>query len=207
MNTLHIPTDAASEDRFVFAVEMIDHANEGDPRTIVIEGAEVPYEWGYSRRLTHWALQREPESSERVLLAARAQHLKRWALPRSDFPEGLNGYLEWRERLKSFHAAEVEPLLRRAGYEDSEIESVQRLIRKEGFPKDPDTRVVEDALCLVFLDLQLAVFMEKHPEEKVIEIIQKTWGKMSTEGKALALKTAWDPVAQALVEEALSSSN
>lgn len=203
MNTLHIPTDAASEDRFVFAVQMIDHANEDDPRTIVIEGVEVPYELGYSRRLTNWALQREPESSERVLLAARAQHLKRWALPRSDFPEGLNGYLEWRERLKSFHAAEVEPLLRRVGYEDSEIESVQQLIRKEGFPKDPDTRVIEDALCLVFLDLQLAGFMEKHPEDKVIDIIRKTWGKMTEEGRALAFEVDLSPEMQTLVQKAI----
>lgn len=206
MKTQPAPAGAANPERFRQAIRLIDEAHAADPRSMFINEEDVPYELGYAIRLTDWVLRREPDASERILLAARAQHLKRWTLPRDEFPAGLHGYLAWRETLKTFHADEAGKLLRQAGYAGEEIESVQQLIRKERFPMDPDTRVVEDGLCLVFMDLQLAAFKAGHAEEKVIDIIQKTWGKMSDVGQAMARDVEWDAVTQQLIDKALSSS-
>lgn len=206
MNTSHVPADAGDAQRFLRALALIDEANRGDPRVIEIGGISKPYELGYAERLTHWVLQRDPRASERLMLAARAQHLKRWALPRSEFPDGRRGYLHWREKLKAFHAAEVEPLLVKAGYPPDTIQSVQGLIRKANFPRDPDTQIIEDGLCLVFIELQLEPFLEKHPQDKVIDIIQKTWAKMSPAGQTLALSTSWPGPITSLLARALETA-
>ena len=203
MKTPPIPKDVLNSERFTQATACIDAENEQDPRQITIDGNELPYELGYALTLTQWVFRRFPEADEFLLLAARAQHLRRWTVPRDSFPAGLAGYLEWRESLMVFHAEEAGRLLAEAGYEDAEIQIVKALIRKDNFPRDPLSCVLEDALCLTFLDLQLTQFSAGKPNEKVIDIIRKTWGKMTEEGQALVAEVSLSSEMQSLVQKAV----
>ncbi len=176
--------------RFQDAIARIDAANAADPR-----GVELPY----SRRLSAWVERLAPDASEELRLAARAQHICRWMSPRESYPAGRIGYLKWREDLKHFHAEKAGEILREAGYEDATVARVQDLIRKRNFPRDPEGRVIEDALCLVFLETQFAETTAKTGDEKMISIIQKTWKKMTPHAREIALDMKLPPlVARAL---------
>lgn len=172
--------------RFLAAVARIDAENAHDPRRALIDGEELPFELAYSRRLTAWVTRLAPDASEPLLLAARGQHIGRWRRPRGNYPDGLNGYLQWREDLKEFHATTVRGILADCGYEDAVAGKVMSLIRKEQFPEDPESCVLEDALCLVFLETQLAEFASTKPREKTIDIIRKTWEKMTPKARGIA---------------------
>src|SRR5436309_4432758 len=128
--------------RFQDAIARFDAANAQDPRDI-----ELPY----AQRLSAWVERLAPEASASLRLAARCQHLRRWASPRESYPPGRVGYLKWREALKHFHAEEAGKILREVGYDDAMVERVQKLNLKK---KDPETDVLEDALCLLFLETQ-----------------------------------------------------
>src|SRR6185503_15015262 len=103
----------------------------------------------HGRMMDAWVRHLDPDADDLALLAARAHHLRRWTLPRTDYPEGRSGYLRWRTTLKRQHAAEVGEILGEAGYDDAVIERVQQIIRKEALGRDPAVQVHEDALCLV----------------------------------------------------------
>ena len=113
------------------------------------------------------------------------------------------GYLKWREDLKKFHAKKSGEILREAGYDESTIDKVQALNLKKNFPKDPESRVIEDALCLMFLEYQFADIAREHSEEKVIGILQKTWKKMTPEAREVALGIELGPIEKGLVNRAL----
>ena len=136
-------------------------------------------------------------------LAARCQHLCRWMSPRSSYPMTRPGYLQWRADLKKFHAQKSGEILQEVGYAADVIERVQSLNLKKDFPRDPDSCVLEDALCLVFLQYQLADLAAKTDDDKVIVALQKSWGKMTPAGHAEALKLTYAPREQALLERAL----
>jgi hypothetical protein len=180
---------------FQEAIARFDAANAQDPR-----GLELPY----AQRLSAWVDRLAPDASEPLRLAARAQHICRWMSPRESHPPGRIAYLKWREDLKQFHAEKAGGILHEVGYEEATIARVQDLIRKRNFPRDPEGRVIEDALCLVFLETQFAETTGKTGEEKMIGILQKTWRKMTPQAREVALTLPMSPECRALVEKALA---
>lgn len=159
----------------------------------------------YHERLARWVEQLAGEPSEPLRLAARCQHLRRWALLRADFPAGLGGYKRWRSTLARMHADEAETILREAGYGDDTVERVRALLLKKGLKTDPEVQLFEDAICLTFIEGELEAFATKHDDDKLIGILQKTWKKMSPRGHAAAmeLSQALDASTRALILRAL----
>lgn len=182
-------------DRFVRAIARIDSANAEDPA-----GKELLY----SQRMTAWLDRIEPAASEALRIAARAQHIRRWQIPRTDFPMDRIGYLKWRTTLYRFHADQTAAILREAGYDEATIERVGSLIRKERIKLDAEAQTLEDVICLVFLENYFAEFAQQHDRDKVVGILRKTWAKMSARGQGEALKLSMSDEARQLVERALA---
>ncbi|PAW82676.1 MAG: hypothetical protein B9S33_14895 [Pedosphaera sp. Tous-C6FEB] len=194
----------SNQGRFENAVRRFDEANARDPNTELVAGVARPRELVYAERLTDWVLRLQPDASEPLRLAARCQHLCRWESPRSHYPMDRAGYLKWRTELKKFHAEKSGQILREVGYGEELVGQVQALNLKKNFPADPDSRVIEDALCLVFLQFQFAELAAKTDEDKMINALRKSWAKMTEPGRAEALKLAYGPRELALVQKALS---
>jgi hypothetical protein len=165
--------------RFQRAIEAIDAANADDPHTIEVRGVVGSKELAHAELMTEWLARLDPSADEAQRLAARAHHLRRWTLPRSSYPEGRAAYLRWRTALKQQHADEVAAILAEVGYDDATIERVRCIIRKEGLGTDPAVQTHEDALCLVFLETQLASTVDDLGDEKMLDVIRKTARKMS----------------------------
>jgi hypothetical protein len=172
---------------FERAAAEMERAHAEDPRTL--ENG-VPWSVHYHQRLVHWIEVLDPEASAELRLAARAAHIRRWTIPRDAYEEGRTGYKRWRSELARFHAEEAGRIMQAAGFDRSSIERVQAILQKRRLKQDPDVQTFEDGLCLVFLENELADFAEKHEEEKVADIIRKTWEKMSERGHAVALELA-----------------
>jgi hypothetical protein len=203
LNSEFQPTDPA---RFAVALRRFDDENSRDPNFETVAGVSHPRELIYAQWLTDWVLKLSPDASEELRLAARCQHLCRWKIPRDSYPMTRPGYLKWRADLKRFHAERAGEILREAGYPDAVIVRVQDLNLKKNFPTDPESCVLEDALCLVFLEHQLADLAAKTADDKVITALQKSWKKMTPAAHAEALKLSYRPREQALIEAALKSA-
>ncbi len=174
-------------DKFKRAIELIDEKNADDPETIFYEGKEHQKEILHSELMTKWVLELDEESTEAQLLAARAHHIRRFDLPRSNFEDGRKGYLKWRKEQAKRHANLVEEILKQVGYEDGDIQRVSNIIQKKNLKTDSQVQTHEDALCLVFLETQKDNLAEKlADDEKFEDVIQKTLKKMSDTGKAVA---------------------
>jgi len=148
----------------------------------------------------------EPAASEALRIAARGQHVQRWTIPRDRYARTRKGYLQWREALKRFHIDTVAGLMRELGYPDATIERVSVIMSKRRLSDDRDTQILEDALCLVFLETQFADLRKKEPPEKMVEILRKTWRKMSPAGREAAKAIPLDETERRLLEEALRSA-
>lgn len=192
---------SAEKDRFRDALAAIDAAHAEDPEC---EGGR-PKELVYAERMSACLARLAPQASEALRLAVRCQHLRRWTIPRASFPEGKVGYLSWRKQESLAHAALAGELLASAGYGAEEIARVQSLVRKERLKHDAEAQMLEDVTCLVFLEHEFPGFAAKHPEEKVIDIVRKTWPKMSEAGHAAALGLPLAPALRGLVERALAA--
>lgn len=192
--------------RLESALAAIDAANADDPETIVVAGQVRPKEQAHAEMMTEWVRTLDPDATDAQLLAARAHHLRRWTIPRSSYPEGRAGYLRWRTALKQQHATDVAAILDREGYETDVIERVQQIVRKEGLGRDTAVQTHEDALCLVFLQTQLLDLAADQGDDKTVEIVRKTTGKMSERGIAAALALDLAPEALALVERAMTAA-
>jgi len=190
--------------RFEAAIRQFDEANARDPNTEIVEGIAHPRELIYAQWLTNWVLKLAPLASEPLHLAARCQHLCRWQIPRNSYPMDKSGYLRWRADLKQFHADKAATILRCVGYDEATIIRVQALNLKKNFPTDPEVCVLEDALCLVFLEHQFAALAAKSDDEKMINALQKSWKKMTISAQAEALKLNYGPREKALIDKALS---
>jgi hypothetical protein len=190
--------------RFAEAIRRFDEANATDPNREIVDGVPQPREWVYARWLTDWVLKLRPDASEPLRLAARCQHLCRWEIPRASYSMDRPGYLRWRADLKKFHAAKSAEILRAVGYDEDTIRRVQDLNLKKNFPADPECRVLEDALCLVFLEHQFAALAAKSDDEKMINALRKSWQKMTPAAQAEARKLKFGPREQALLEQALA---
>ncbi|KAF6257496.1 hypothetical protein COO60DRAFT_1222437 [Scenedesmus sp. NREL 46B-D3] len=197
-------SSAATSARLQQVLDGIDALNAQDPRTVSCQGVDLPYELAYSQWLSDWVLKLEQQPSEELRIVARGQHVERWKTPRSSYPEGKAGYLQWREGLKAKHAATVVGLMQAAGYDESSQQRVTRFILKKDLKKDPENQAVEDALCLVFMQHQFADLLQKEGADKMVDIVRKTWGKMGERGRAAALELALPEDQAQVVQRALS---
>jgi hypothetical protein len=192
-------------DRFEAALQAFDQANRQDPNVERVQGEAYPKELWYASELTQWVKLLNPEASEALLLAARSQHIERWKVPRDSYPSGRLGYLKWRKDLARYHAKRTGEILKESGYPEEVIRRVQELNLKQDIKRDPDTQVLEDALCLVFLESQFRELSQKTDEEKMLEVLRKTWRKMSPQGREIALQLDLEPESRRLLQKALSA--
>ena len=192
------------EARFRAAIARFDAANAGDPNVTIVDGLAQPKELVYARRMTAWLDRLDPDAPEPVRLAARCQHLMRWSIPRGAYPMDRPGYLKWRTTLYDFHAERAGEILREVGYDDATVARVQSLVRKQGIKTDPQMQLLEDVICLVFLENYFAEFAADHDEEKLIRILRRTWAKMSPRGHEAALALNLPERERKLIEKALA---
>lgn len=195
-----------SLERIEKALELFDAYNMQDPNLITWDGIAYPAEYFYALQLYGWVKKLEPQAGEDLLLASRCQHIGRWKIPRNQYPPGKAGYYKWRNDLAKFHAATAGKLLSEAGYQEEEIKAVQHILLKENLRKDEVVQVMENALCLVFLQFQYEDFITKHDDQMVIRILQKTWRKMTGSGKEAALSLDFGEKGKALLMMALGDN-
>jgi len=186
----------------------IDAINSEDPNSTLVNGEAQPNELLYGQYMTTCLDQYWPNSSEFLQIAVRAQHIKRWHLARKDFPEGKQGYLNWRKELGKFHAQIAKTLMLDNGYTEEDAEKTACIIRKEKLKSNQDSQTLEDVACLVFLQYYFDEFAAKYTkvdnEAKIIRIVQLTWRKMSERGHEIALSLTLPDHLAALVGKALS---
>ncbi len=187
-------------ERFQSAIARFDAENSRDPN---LENGR-PRELLYAERLTDWVMKLSPNASEPLRLAARCQHICRWESPRENYPMTRPGYLKWRADLKKFHAEKSGTILRAVGYDEDTIRRVQDLNLKKNFPADVECCVLEDALCLVFLEFQLAALAAKSDDDKMINALRKSWAKMTEAARAEALKLSYGDREKNLIARALA---
>jgi hypothetical protein len=199
-----------SQQKLDKAIELIDAANSEDPNMESSDGKELPKELLYSQRMTDMQQRYAPDADDVMKLALRAQHIQRWKSPRSDFPMDKKGYHLWRTGLYKFHAETAAALLEQAGYDEADIERLKLAVGKKSLKSNPDTQLLEDVTALVFIEHYMLEFAEKHPEyseEKWIDIIKKTWRKMTENAHEFALSgkiTLPEPLVP-LIQKALSA--
>ena len=190
-------------DRLEKAFSLFDEYNKQSPETLIWQGTEYPTEYFYALKLNEYVRKLKPEAPESLLLASRSQHIGRWEIARKSYPDGRIGYLKWRSDLGKFHAQKASELLVEAGYEESEITRVREIILKQRIKADEDVQTIENALCLVFLEFQFDDLIQKLSEDKMIDILRKTWGKMSEPGREAALAMKYSEVGTSLLQKAL----
>jgi hypothetical protein len=203
MNESFVAADAS---RFEATIRRFDEENAHDPNREPSNGKVEPRELVYARWLTDWVLRVCPNASEPLRLAARCQHICRWTVPRESYPMTRVGYLQWRADLKKFHAQKAGEILREVGYGEDIITRVQELNLKKNLAKDPETQVLEDGLCLVFLEHQFAALASKTAEDKMLNALKKSWNKMSPAARELASALKYGPSETELLKKALSQT-
>lgn len=195
-----------SEKKLAAALKLIDEAHSKDPKKIEIDGEEKPYELHYSQKMSNFLEKRNPSAPDTLRLAIRAQHFRRWEIPRDSYAMNKVGYHAWRTFLKKRQADMASQICLDCGYSEDDATRVAHLIRKEDLKKDEETQTLEDVACLVFLDDQFEEFEKQHDEEKVVKILQKTWGKMSEKGHELALSLPMTDRCKDIVSKAIAGS-
>ena len=191
--------------QYEIAIAAIDTANSADPNEISVEGHARPAELVYGWRMSAMLARLNPEAQEALRLAVRAQHLRRWEVPRASYPMDRSGYHRWRNDLKRKHAAWASDILRECGYDSAAVDRVGALIRKENLKIDAEAQALEDTACLVFLAHYAADFAARHDDAKMLEILRKTWTKMSERARALAVTLDMPKAVRSLVDEAVKS--
>ena len=185
------------------ARQLIDAAHAADPaRASDGRAAELVY----GERIEAWVVRLVPDASPALRLAARAQHLERWLTPRATFPEGKPGYLAWRRSLYTQQAERARALALDAGVPATEAAEIATWVSKTDLKKNAGTQALEDAACLVFLENEIGAFAAQHadyPREKFVDILRKTWRKMSPAAQSAALALDLPPAIAGLVREAV----
>ncbi|MDD2915421.1 MAG: DUF4202 domain-containing protein [Gallionella sp.] len=179
-----------NQQHYQAAIAAFDKANAEDRNIATADGKEYPKELLYAHRMTEMQQRYAPEASEAVQLAVRAQHIQRWKIPRSDYSMDRQGYLQWRVALYKFHADVAGQLMQDVGYDDEMVARVKTIVSKKGLKVNPETQLMEDVADLVFIEHYMIGFATSHPEydeAKWIEIIRKTWQKMSQRAHEFAL--------------------
>lgn len=191
-------------DKLQQAFALFDAYNKEDLTTLVWNDVIYPSEYFYAIELYKWVLKLDPQASEIVLLASRCQHIGRWTIPRETYPDGKAGYLNWRSDLAKFHVLTSAYLMLQAGYDEGTIEQVKRITLKQKIKLDAEVQLMENALCLVFLQFQLEDFIKKHDDEKLVNIIKRTWSKMSQPGRDAAFTLKYTEKALKLIKLAIT---
>ncbi|KAF2150831.1 hypothetical protein K461DRAFT_229155 [Myriangium duriaei CBS 260.36] len=189
------------------ALRKIDAAHAEDPNRTTPRNDEAsePYELHYANKMTAYLKKLSPDASSNLQIAVRAQHFRRWEVPRDTYPMTRVGYHAWRGGLKKRQAEQVAALLEQCGFGEDDIARIGVIMRKEGLGKgDDEVQALEDVACLVFLDDQFDEFREKHDEDKIVRILAKTWAKMSSKARDMALDMHMEHDSRRLVEKALS---
>lgn len=189
-------------DAYLRARELVDRAHREDPGRAA-DGR--PAELVYADRMEEWVARVEPSAGPILRLAARCQHLERWLVPRGSFPAGRPGYLAWRRSLYTKQAERARQLLLSAGVPADEAADAATWVSKTGLRTNPGTQALEDAAVLVFLESEIEAFAAQHTEyarEKFVEIVRKSWRKMSPRAQELALGLELSAPVAALVREA-----
>ncbi len=195
-----------NRERFRRAVALIDQANAGDPEWEVWQERPYPCTYLYGLRMTEWLVKLDDRAPETAFLAARAQHVCRWLVPRDRYPRDRRGYLAWRTFLYRLHAEKTAALLKAAGYDPASIDQVRRILMKRGLKRDPQVQLVEDAACLVFLQYYFVPFARDYADEKIVAIVAKTWRKMSESAQRHALRLPLPERALRLVRQAVGTA-
>lgn len=188
---------------FQNASAWIDAENAQDPNSETYQSKTFPKELLYSNRMYERLMDFYPNASQEVQIASKAQHICRWKIDRESYPMDRVGYLKWREDLKKYHAKITAGILEKAGYSQEFIDRVSFLIEKKLLKKDAETQLLEDVICLVFLEYYFDPFVHKHDREKMKNIILKTWNKMSEAGHQEALKINFSDANLQLIKDAL----
>ncbi|MCE7066084.1 DUF4202 domain-containing protein [Dyadobacter sp. CY326] len=186
------------------AFERFDAYNKRAPEQMFHEGMSYPSEYFYALKLYDWVKKLEPDASESLLLASRAQHIGRWEIARNTYPDGRVGYLKWRSDLSRFHASKAAEILGSVGYDQQIIDRVKQIILKQRIKADDEVQTMENALCLVFLQYQYDDLIAKTSEDKMIDILRKTWAKMSDPGREMALTLTFSDEGKRLINIALN---
>jgi NTP pyrophosphatase (non-canonical NTP hydrolase) len=187
------------------AISLIDEAHAQDPKITIVDGHDVPYELHYAKKMTHYLSLRAPSASPILKVAIRAQHFRRWEIPRDSYPMTKAGYLSWRTFLKKRQADLASAICIGCNFTTEEAEEVAKLIRKEDLKRNKETQILEDVACLVFLDDQFEAFEKEVGDEvKIVNILRKTWGKMSERGHELALEIPMQERSRELIGRALA---
>lgn len=181
------------QDKFNKALALMDQANGEDPNRVTVDGVEWSKELLYSHRMSEMLSRYAPETDDAMKLAIHGQHIQRWMTPRNSYPEGRQGYFQWRTGLYKFHAETVGRLMAEAGYDDTSIKRAKTAVGKKALKVNSDSQLLEDVADLVFIEYYMLEFAEKHPEyneEKWLDIIRKTWAKMSAAAQEFTLSGA-----------------
>jgi hypothetical protein len=198
---------SAAAGRLAKAIAAIDAANAKDPSIVTVGGERLPAALVYGRRMSEVLAIHVPTASEPLRIAARAQHIERWLIPRNTYPDGRIGYLTWRKDLQKHHARRTAAIMEAAGYGAEAIARVGVLLRKERLKQDEEVQALEDIVCLVFLEFEAPDFIAKHDDAKVRDILAKTAKKMSPRGLVATSRLTLDPRLSRLLTEALAEGN
>ena len=189
--------DDTSDTPFAKASAAFEAAHAEDPRSITVttdgQTTTLPYSVHYHRRMAYWLDQLAGDDApEAVKLAVRTQHIRRWTRPRADYPKGLVAYKKWRVGLQKMHSEEAAKIILDSGYDEEMATRVGELLRKQNLATDPDVQLLEDVICVVFLENEYTAFVEKdeYDDDKIVDIVQKTWKKMTPRGHEAALGLA-----------------
>jgi hypothetical protein len=186
------------------AFAKFDAYNATDPNREEFEGKTYPKEVLYAERMTKKLNDYAPDAPEYMQLAVRCQHIGRWEIARDAYPMDRPGYLMWRSQLKLHHTKIAEPILTEIGYDEETINKVKALLLKKQLHQNPDTQLIEDVICLVFVEFYLDDFIKKHSEEKMVDILRKTLKKISPRGIEEALKISMTNEVKDLIMKAAS---
>ena len=176
--------------RFNATLAEFDALNSQDPTQVIIDGTLQPKALIYAKRMSEMLACFAPDAPEALQLATRSQHIQRWKIPRSDYPMTKNGYFQWRTKLKAFHAEVVRKVLIEQEYDNATVDKVCALLKKENLKSDPDMQTLEDVIVLAFLKHDLVDFANLHPEyseDKFVDILRKSYLKMSPKGREATL--------------------
>lgn len=199
--------EPSGNDLVARAFAAIDAANAADPVSVRFRGETRPKELVHAERMTHWVQVLDPDADAAQRLAARAHHLRRWSVARNDYPDGRAGYLEWRLVQRKRQVTELSELLAEIGFDPATTERALAIVAKKGLGSDPAVQTHEDALCLVFLELQLDELAARLDHDRMIDVLRKSIAKMSPHGVETAGAVELSEQGQKLLQEAVSAEH